>query len=627
MRFYNPTPRQYESTYIDQKLPYDYLLKAGQQKQNKYDENLAKVQGLKKEIIGLPIDQREIAEKQKLIDSKINDFIGSIPNQDYTEPGFQRKLLQTQQELSTIQRESAKAYSQRLKDVEGLKEQISKTTDPNYKQHLATQLKEYYNPNGDPNLAANYNEQTGTYNPANQLSHFDYRKRPEIDKDLIDITKSINEDKKSWLSNTGQTIDQFHTSLAKGSTEFISRSKGIQSLLAKSGDEDMIKSLLIQKNPDISPKELDALSSLELQHNKVVDKNGNFIGFNTSTFSGKELQSALDAAVYTKKDIDRNIIQDPLANAKHQEELASKTTSSQSESLANTGLADITKDLEFDSKGNLKADTKKTTVKRGGYDEFGVYDPNRIDYKDTGEMDLNKLAEHVKIVKSIQDNHPELQGLTPKKTVEAYRKAQTSLAQESIPLKSVSNQFALGKGDAIARNKTQRNFYLYDGKEKTLDGQLSTVLDKLGIEEKDFDKALEKGISGYTQAGPSAGSYYLEVKDSDGNSRRVMISPDNEMKKIFTASQVINDARKTLSKQVVTPYEDHPDIKILVNPTIQKDGTTKWQYVKLRLDNNGNPIELEPTTLEEIRKEENEALKESGYLGTEVGILKPHQAE
>lgn len=346
----------------------------------------------------------------------------------------------------------------------------------------------------------------------------------------------------------------------------------------------------------------------------------------------KAMFSTASNQIFTSNTSGNTIDVTSMWNTLHKEgkdaEVANLTTSSQSEALLNSPLEEFGSDMKFDSKGNLQIPGKADKViKQGAYDEFGVFDPNAKTTVSVPGKDLNKMAEQVRMIKDIQTNHPELQGLSPKETVEIYNKARKSVSAESIPLESISNVAAKNIGQAISRNKDQRNFYVWDSKGKTEDGTLKTVLNKLDVSEEDFDKALNSGIGGYTQAGPNAGSYYVEVKDGDGNSRRVMISPDNEMKTMFKTSQMLNEARKTVQPAVIRPYESRPDIIISVNPKIKKDGSVKWEYVKAIVDQNNNILESEPTSLDEIRRDEKDVFKESNYLGTNTGVLKDNTTE
>jgi len=305
-------------------------------------------------------------------------------------------------------------------------------------------------------------------------------------------------------------------------------------------------------------------------------------------------------------------------------------TSTQSEALTGDLIEDKSKDIQFDEKGNLKP--VKTTTYTSEATPFGSSIPGmspgvRVTPKGESKIDINKTIENENFIKSLDENHPELRDLKPKEKVEAYRKAIKSQSEESIPLISMSNVAKKNIGEALVNNKLQRNFYLYDDKGKTLDGTFKTVLEELDIPEEEFDKQLEKGISGYTQAGPVAGSYYIEVKNSDGETRRVMISPDEEAKTIFRTSQAINEARKSFTPTTITPFESRPDVKIAVIPQIKKDGKVSTRYVKYIADENGEPIQSEETTLDEIRKAEREVYKNSGYLGSETTVLKPHTTQ
>lgn len=301
---------------------------------------------------------------------------------------------------------------------------------------------------------------------------------------------------------------------------------------------------------------------------------------------------------------------------------ANNTTSTQSEAMLNNNIVP-TLDMKFDS-GKLIPATKAAFSKSTNVtDDFGKPIPGAKEDLNKGTtIDTQAYVEQLNKIKQLKTDHPSLKELNDEQTVKAYNNAVKSLNAESIPLESISNVAAKNIGDAIARNKAQRNFYLWDSKGKTVDGTFTTVLEELDIKEADFDKALQNGIGGYTQAGPNAGSYYVEVKDGDDKTRRVMISPDAEMQKMFRASQAVNDARKSLNKSIVTPIPEIPNYKILVKPEIQKDGNIKWEYGEVITDEQGNMVKSNPTTLDAIRKSEREHLKRSGYLGSNVGVLK-----
>ncbi len=306
-------------------------------------------------------------------------------------------------------------------------------------------------------------------------------------------------------------------------------------------------------------------------------------------------------------------------------EQANLTTSTQSEGLPGS-LIEVPKeisDLEFNQDGSVKPLTTP---------QYEVSTPNpggkfmkrtKVDPK----FDTEANQRVVNLITKLQTDNPELKGLTSKATIEAYKNSIKSLESESIPLESISNVAAKGIGEAIARNLDQRNIYLYDSKGKTKNGTKDEVLKELNISQDELEKQIKSGIGGYTQAGPSAGSYYVQVKDGDGESRRIMISPDEEMKKIFRTSQAINEARKSLSTVEVKPLEDLPNYSIIVKPEINKSGVPKWTYIEQIKDGDGNILKSNPTTLDNIRRDEREHLKQSGYLGSQVDVTKSNTTE
>lgn len=363
---------------------------------------------------------------------------------------------------------------------------------------------------------------------------------------------------------------------------------------------------------------------------KSISAEGSYFGQDPNIILENSIRAIAQAGAYKKSNIDRKYEKDDLAlyRAKKADDIkdANITTSSQSEALPGTlvTIPNEIKNLEFDEKGNIKP------IYKGGQtytQSNSLYNDAPIVTNSKKEVDTQALQDAQALVNKLQNEHPDLKGLNPKQVIEAYKKGISSLEAESIPLESIGNVAAKGIGEALARNKAQRNFYLFDGKGKTSDGQLSTVLDELNIKEEDLNKALEKGISGFTQAGPSAGGYYIEVPDSKGNSRRVVISPDAEIGKIFRPSQMINEARKAFSNTEIKPFEERPDYSIIIKPNIDKEGNTTWKYFEILKDQSGNILQQAPTTLNDIREVEKTRFKNSGYLGSQIGTLKPHTVE
>ena len=461
-----------------------------------------------------------------------------------------------------------------------------------------------YQKYNDPNIGFKGITETGDIQPL-RFSGIpeaqDYQKRAS---DLVDKIASDSYDSQNdvWDPSTGIIRDR------KSGKESVSSQKvrGIANTLVPNfattlEGQDYIRMVKFQ-NPNISNEQL---------------------GQHLSDY----LYNTAAKQIFNKTQSGSGVSFDPTYKSKQDQEFANLTTSSQSEGMNNDPVDNpIVKDMKFDSKGNLEMPTKAQYT--NPKELYGEYSGIRGPALKTGEgEDLNKMTDQVRYVQDLQNTHPDLKGLSPKATIEAITKANKSVSNESIPLESISNVAAKNIGDAIARNKAQRNFYLYDSKGKTEDGTLETVLKKLDISEEDFDKALKDGIGGYTQAGPNAGGYYVEVKDDDGKARRVMISPDKEMQTIFRTSQAVNEARKTMTPGIVQPFSETPNYKIAIKPIIRKDGTAEWSYTEIITDEQGNVKQSSPTTLDEIRRAERDHLKASGYLGTNLGVLKDNTTE
>jgi hypothetical protein len=330
--------------------------------------------------------------------------------------------------------------------------------------------------------------------------------------------------------------------------------------------------------------------------------------------------------IFTNKSYGNKIDVTGLANDIRKEQQANLTTTGQSEALSNAELdLENVKGMSFNPDGSLKAPNLSKWVNKPGRDEFGVFDPNRKVYESTNELDVNKLKDQQRLVIDLQTKNPALKGLSPKATIEAYTKAMKSVNSESIPLNKISGEASKAIGESIAIDKLGRNFYVYDSEGKTEDGTLKTVLKKLDITEEELDEALKKGIGGYTQAGPTPGGYYVEVKPKGSEtSRRVVVSADSEMQGMFRTSHLINEARKSMKESVIQPIPENPNYKVLVKPNIDKYGNASWQYLEVVTDENGNAIQSNPTTLNAIMESEKENLKKSNYLGSKVGSIKPN---
>lgn len=322
---------------------------------------------------------------------------------------------------------------------------------------------------------------------------------------------------------------------------------------------------------------------------------------------------------YYKREVtqDNTSYQQMAEGNKEEEEV--ETTSRQSEALPNVPFEDETKEMTFDKKGNL-TDAKKPARKvlssgnaRSPSGQNAVYSNNEIDQTKTN----NQKA----LLTNIRKYNPELQKLNDAQVAKAYSKAKKSLNSESIPLTPISGQARLDIGKSLIGDMLGRSVYLYDSQGFTEDGNLKTALKKAGLTLQDLNNALKEGVTGYTQAGPSPGSYYVEVtKEGDSVPRRFLISQDAEHQKTFRTSQAVNTARKSLIPTKITPYEELPNYTIDVIPTIKANGTVTWEYIE------SDGVNTYPTSLDNIRKAEKTHFANSKLLKSNVTVQKGNTA-
>lgn len=589
-----------DQPYVSQFVPENLQLQQGffDDLQKTQDSYKTQISGLDKYVNSLPNDTPSVLENKKQVEARLEQ----LRNINYNDPRQQQQAMKEVMGIRNLFSPQGilGAAEEKLKKYNSTLEEINKDKN-DFKK--AFRLKQFQQTNLAPEAAIKLDAygrpvNTEVVTPPD----FEYKDKNEVFSKLLD---DVEADIRSV--NSGLTKEKSYEALLSymnGNIEERTGKKIYDSLKERAlSDQNLVKS---------------------------IEAEGSYFGKNPSELFEQALMGTVRAGAYKKSNIDVKYQDDNVARdrAKRKDEIADAniTTSSQSEALPGS-LVTIPKEiqnLEFDEKGNLKPIyTGGQTYRQSG----SLYNDASVISNSKRELDTQAMQNAQALVTRLQTDNPALKDLKPKEVIEAYKKGIQSLESESIPLESVGNVASKNIGEALARNKAQRNFYLFDGKGKTSDGQLSTVLDQLDIKEEDFNKALEKGISGFTQAGPSAGGYYLEVPDSKGNSRRVVISPDAEIGKIFRPSQMINQARKSFSPVEVTPFEERPDYSIVVKPNINKDGSTKWEYFEILKDQEGNIIQQAQTSLEDIREVEKQRLKNSGYLGSQIGILKKDTTE
>lgn len=604
-RFNNIYDNQYISTYVP--LPFQEMVALGALKQGKQDEESAiRDQYLAKTWNRLGAD----AENARKIKSSIDQELENFSNKDFNDSQVRSNWYKTRMKLANefgpdgaigAQEASYNAHQAYVKDLD---ERLKKgDIDQSTRDLLINKSVKEYKGIGERGTTG-YNTFRGE-TAANTA---------DIPKYMDDLAKGWKENK---VVNEGWTEDKDGKlyRMRGNEKEWISEDEIYKNIVPQAMRDANIQAFVNQQ-ADLKTYGRENANELKSRLiNDMYDTPGKYVA---NKYGYKQTAH--------KEEIQQR--QDYLQRQKHKLDNPVFTTSTQSEALPGSlvEISDEIKDLEFNSDGSMKPIFNKETT--SAFDSpTGLIGRQSKTFKKGNEINTEASEKAAAFITTLQNEHPELKGLNPKQTVEAYKKSIKTLEAESIPLQSISNVAAKNIGEALSRNKNQRNFYIYDGKGKTGDGQLSTVLKELDIKEEDFNKALANGISGYTQAGPSAGSYYLEVPDEDGETRRVMISPDTEMKKIFNTSQMVNEARKSFITTEVKPIETMPNYSIIVKPSISKDGTPSWSYTEVVKGKNGEILQSRPATLDDLRKAERKHLEESNYLGSELGVLKDNTTE
>jgi hypothetical protein len=630
-RFTHLQSRPYVSSYVP--LPLDLMYKGLAQKQGQFDAGVDDIKSTQ-ELIKINADPHREAIRDQLL-NKYNNEVNTLSEEFLRtgDPSVMNKVNRLKKDFANDStrlglEKSYANYTKLQKDAEEYKKANKYADFYNpYNTDVASKDGQFQSFDYQGMLAgANFNEEAKKQmgNIAEDGSDFNGMVRDKQGNLIIDPNGAY------WKQNFGGS------GVKEPKVVALAKAKADSFLQSEAGRFWLDSQLQTPVNyANLSPKQ--KLAAQEEAAKYLVQASAEQIGWKS--------KSGNDASFV------------PWAGDLRKEMAANETTSRQSEGMNNPVVDNPLKDLEFNKDGSLKAKTTGSSRPYTHEEAQAVYRKFGLDANGSGigksmesaaaeiaagvpienVFDMEANVANVQKIKEIQRNNPDLvyrrdangnydksKPLTPKEVVEAYTNALKSLSNESIPLQSIGNVAAKGIGESIARNKVGRTFYIQDGNGETNTGDWKTTIDELDISEEEFDKALENGIGGYTQAGKTAGAYYIEVPTDKGK-RRVIISPDAQMEKMFRTSNAVNNARKSMIPTTVSPLEDEPNYKISVTPDVKQDGTVGWKYEEIYTDNDGNVIARNPNlTIEDIREAERIKLKESNYLGSQVQTIKPN---
>lgn len=593
-RFYRSTQQPFLSQFVPENL--DLQQNYFDNLQKNQDSYQANINGLNIKSDAMENDIPGAVEARKRIDGQLSD----LRKIDYNDPNQKKQALQVipnvQNAISAFGEIGAR--TKKKQEFDNIQKELdSRYKDlPMMKSYMTSKLRET---NLDPNRAIYFENGVPKNTEIVLPKEFNYI---DLNENISKLLKDTEFDQISV--NSGLSPEKGHEALYSYMNGNIQEKKGEKIY-------NSLKNRILSNGNQVESIKADA----------------SYYGGNPVDRLEQALQGAVIGGKFKRTNIDRKLYTDDAEldrNARNEElKLGNQTTSTQSENLEGVSFNNPYKDMNFDKNGNLKAVVNSPYTYKGTSSStrsgLSVSSTPQSGGVDTEASKLQKAQ-----IQSLKNDNPDLQGLSDEQTIKASIKARESLSSESIPLLSVGNVAAKNIGQALSRNMEQREMYVWDSKGSKIGGNKDLVLKELGISDEELKKVVNEGISGFTQAGPQAGSYYVEVPNSKGVTRRVMISPDEEFKNIFKVSQALNEARKTMIKTDFTPFEQYPYYSIKVEPQIQRDGKANWKYTEIIKDNSGNIVTENPTTLEDLQKEEKLKLENSNYLGSQIGTLKPH---
>lgn len=364
MRFYNPTPVDYMSTFVDNSLPYDMMLKAGLAKDKAIDDKLGEINALEQylNIEGLPVDTKEIEEYKKNVNSLI-DPLRSINYNSLLDPVTQRKIIESTRNIKNIHSGAIKAYGTRKQLAEAELKEIDKITNPTQQKFLKEQWnRKYFDPRFTEK-SAKFNPKTGEYEGIDTPDYFNYKDK--IDQDLFGLAKDVESDK-IFSAYKAKDFDDFTKRWVEGTVETRDFDKILNSLYGYMQTPEVAKTLAVERAVNYGDNFDKAFQEESQPFIKIKNKKGEEILIpNPNTLSGQKVRSAIEARITRKEDFDSDFIKDDfkLYKAKQNDKEARDAVSTNIVTYGTEGDANFVKMLPgslssfYNSNGELNLET------------------------------------------------------------------------------------------------------------------------------------------------------------------------------------------------------------------------------------------------------------------------------
>lgn len=282
---------------------------------------------------------------------------------------------------------------------------------------------------------------------------------------------------------------------------------------------------------------------------------------------------------------------------------------------------------EFDEKGNLKVKELNTplptgaTYKKGAGDTDPIERPNNTSIETTNKnkLNYNKQKEYLN---QARENNPFLKNKTDKVALEILDKARNEATKEQAKIFKVSNIASAGLKDKLisgAGDMLERTMIIRDGLGTDKNVNWNTLASKLGYSNKeDFDKAVKEAtIPGFSLSIPEIpAAYQMNIKDSKGNTRRLYVSPDNEIKTIGNLANNVSkhiriSANSGLPSQFTDYDKNNNPVEITVIPTLDPKSEKYSFSIKMKRGN-----KEETTDFDNIVNIAKEGIQTSKFLNS-----------
>lgn len=584
-------------TYVP--LPFNELLKAGEQVQNRADKNRGDLKSLV-----IP----SITEHDKPANDMINSWnsyankLANDPNTNLADP---RLGAQITQQLNNLKNSpNIKIYNRAIQDkakyeanIEDAqkKGKLTDYNDPQYrnKQLLAQGINPYIDKNGNPldYGATDVPEAQDWAKPVTDL--FDKIKDSGYMNDVIDSqTGNSAGIKKGYEGVAEQKLNDLIVDPRKG-TELVTN------FLNSDGGRDFQRKQVFD-NPKITGVEM---ASAAIKHMRDIAQ---------LYVHGKSTNSSIENDIQAAQ---RGVTDSP-------------STVSPFNIDPQTNINSL--DIKFDDRGNrvtpMTGDTKY--VNKPGIGEEGIYDPNRIQAINQPDIiDQEKDKKQQDYINNIKTNHPELSKIgsreaTSKEITDNFNKAVENARQKLTYDINPSTEFKKAKVEDIHSDFWNRSVTLQGGNPDihTMFGD-GGVASQLGYKNaEDLQKAVkDEGDIKIIKFGPDAGHFKLIIpnKNTDEKST-VLVQPDYQQDQIFLRSKAIGNAMKSSIENggSEVPINGMGYPMKLLKPTINNGS---FEFKVEITDQKGNKHIVTP---EQIAEDEKQHLMNSGFAGTNLGTTK-----